>query len=218
MVRLYFPEEFYASHFLGQILVCVSTISQPCQILISSAIPSGTYSHPVMLTLVLLLLLLFYFFRVFHICDSLWVFAEVRVIASLVRSPAHCGSLNGLDSSPDFQLFQSSYQTFGIVFSAPIGISVTRMFQSFFNSLATSKNLFVFSLSLIFTLWSAGTENSTRWHFFLISPRSVLLTKIRWFWFMHVPFGSIVKSWFLTQFPVNHLSYPVVLSLVFLLC
>ena len=43
-----------------------------------------------------------------------------------------------------------------------IGIIVTYMFHSFFNSLARSRYLSVFSHSFSFILWSAGTAKSTR--------------------------------------------------------
>ena len=42
-----------------------------------------------------------------------------------------------------------------------IGIIVTCMFHSFFNSLARSRYLSFFSHSFIFILWSAGTAKST---------------------------------------------------------
>ena len=42
-----------------------------------------------------------------------------------------------------------------------IGIIVTFMFHSFFNSLARSRYLFLFSHSFSFILWSAGTAKST---------------------------------------------------------
>ena len=45
--------------------------------------------------------------------------------------------------------------------SITIGITVTFMFHSFISSLTRSKYLSFFSLSLIFTQWSAGTANST---------------------------------------------------------
>ena len=50
-----------------------------------------------------------------------------------------------------------------IVPRAPIAksITITFMFCSFFNSLARSRYLSFFSLSLNFCLWSAGTEKST---------------------------------------------------------
>ena len=52
------------------------------------------------------------------------------------------------------------------VSNAPItiGIIVTFMFHSFFNSLARSKYLSFFSLSSNFILWSAGTANLTILH------------------------------------------------------
>ena len=50
-----------------------------------------------------------------------------------------------------------------IVPNAPItiGTIVTFMFHSFFDSLARSKYLSLFSLSFRFVLWSAGTAKST---------------------------------------------------------
>ena len=50
-----------------------------------------------------------------------------------------------------------------IVPTAPItiGIIVTFMFHSFFNSLARSRYLYLFSHSSNFTLWSAGTTKFT---------------------------------------------------------
>ena len=42
-----------------------------------------------------------------------------------------------------------------------IGIIVTCMFHRFFNSLARSRHLFLFSHSFSFILWSAGTAKST---------------------------------------------------------
>ena len=63
----------------------------------------------------------------------------------------HCCGLDGLDSSSDLQFFQSSFQALE---SAPtiIGITVNLMFHSFFSSSTRSKNLFIFPLSLSFTL------------------------------------------------------------------
>ena len=37
------------------------------------------------------------------------------------------------------------------------------------------------------------------------------------FWFGHVPFGSLEKFQFLRQFPVDHLSFPVVSTFIHLL-
>ena len=51
-----------------------------------------------------------------------------------------------------------------------IGIIVTFMFYSFFNSLARSRHLSFFSHSFSFILWSAGTAKSTilKIHFFFV--------------------------------------------------
>ena len=71
---------------------------------------------------------------------------------------------------------------------APITISiiVTFMFHSFFNSLARSRYLSLFSHSFSFILWSAGTAKSTilqilfYFIFLLIIIRSGLRVEIRW--------------------------------------
>ena len=63
-----------------------------------------------------------------------------------------------------------------------IGIIVTCMFLSFFNSLARSMYLSFFSHSFSFILWSAGTAKSTLLQvlfFLLIIIRSGLLAEIR---------------------------------------
>ena len=59
--------------------------------------------------------------------------------------------------------FSSWYQSFCGCSKTPItiGIIVTFMFHSFFNSLARSRCLSFFSLSFNFTRWSAGTAKST---------------------------------------------------------
>ena len=75
-----------------------------------------------------------------------------------------------------------------IVPKAPIitGTIVTFMFHSFFNSLAWSRYLSLFSHSFRFILWSAGTAKLTIlqiifFFFFLVNVRSGLLAGIRWF-------------------------------------
>ena len=64
-----------------------------------------------------------------------------------------------------------------------IGITVTFMFHSFFSSLAKCRNWSLFSLSLSFTFWSAGTAKSTIRQvlfFFLTIPRPGRLAEVRW--------------------------------------
>ena len=64
-----------------------------------------------------------------------------------------------------------------------IGIIVTFMFHSFFNSLARSRYLSLFSHFFSFILWSAGTAKSTIlqiFFFLLIIIRSGLWAEIRW--------------------------------------
>ena len=70
-----------------------------------------------------------------------------------------------------------------------IGIIVTFMFLSFFNSLARFRYLSFFSLSFIFILWSVRTAKSAilqvlSFFFLLIIIRSGLLAEIRWTIFM----------------------------------
>ena len=75
-----------------------------------------------------------------------------------------------------------------IVPNAPItiGTIVTFMFHSFFNSLARSRYLSLFSHSFRFILWSAGTAKSSIlqvlffFFFLLIIIKSGLLAGIRW--------------------------------------
>ena len=71
------------------------------------------------------------------------------------------------------------FKPLGTIPSIPTTTSntVTLMFHSFFSSLARSKYLFLFSLSLIFILWSVGTAKSTRLQvlfFLLINTRCVI--------------------------------------------
>ena len=80
-----------------------------------------------------------------------------------------------------------------------IGIIVTFMFHSFFNSLARSKYLSIFSHSFSFILWSAGTAKSTIlqilfFFFFLIIIRSGLLAEIRWSMCMSKSHRSLCAS------------------------
>ena len=64
-----------------------------------------------------------------------------------------------------------------------IGIIVTFKFHRFFNSLARSRFLSLFSHSFSFILWSAGyskVDNFSDFFFFLIIIRSGLLVEIWW--------------------------------------
>ena len=65
-----------------------------------------------------------------------------------------------------------------------IGIIVTCMFHSFFNSLARSKYLSFFSHSFSFILWSAGTTKSTilQVFFLRIYPTSISWWSFTEFW------------------------------------
>ena len=77
-----------------------------------------------------------------------------------------------------------------------IGIIVTFMYHSFFNSLARSRNLSFFSHSFSFILWLAGIAKSTilQVHFLLIIIRSGLLAEIRWSVYMSKSHRSLCVS------------------------
>ena len=79
-------------------------------------------------------------------------------------SVLQCCNLESIDSSPDFQFFQSLSDTLGTVPSASTttGNTVTVILHIFFNPLARSRYLSFFLLSFSFTLWSAGMAKSTR--------------------------------------------------------
>ena len=85
--------------------------------------------------------------------------------------------------------------------SITIGIIVTFMFHRFFNSLARSRYLSLFSHSFSFILWSAATAKSTVFQIFffffflfLIIIRSGLLAEIRWSVFMSKSHRSLCVS------------------------
>ena len=124
----------------------------------------------------------------------------------------------------------------GIVPSAPftIGITNTFMFRSCFRSQARSWNLFFVLLSFIFALWSTGMAKFTiKFSFLLTITESdrlagiriyVCISKNREFCVSHPPWqipgcayitcsqGQVKK--FLVQFPVDHLTYPVMSILI----
>ena len=81
-------------------------------------------------------------------------------------------------SSPLYKPLETIPSTLAIV-----SITVTFMFHSFLRSLVSSKQLSLFLLSFIFTLWSIGTLKSTRRQFFssfwLIITRAGCLAGIR---------------------------------------
>ena len=121
-----------------------------------------------------------------------------------------------------------------------IGLTITFIFHSFFNSQAKSRYLSFFLLSFNFTLQSARTAKSTIWQvlfFLLIIIRSGCLVEIRWsicvsksqrslcvsFFrtdsgVVSIPFVRIVKSKFLAQFPVHNLAHPIASSFILFLC
>ena len=107
------------------------------------------------------------------------------------------------------------------------------MSHSFFTSIARFEYFSIFSFFLLFTLWSAGTAKSTTLQilfFLLINIRYSLLANMRWsvciskskwilwgqifldrFWFVQIPFVSMVKLSTLAQFPVSYSVLPTFL-------
>ena len=86
-----------------------------------------------------------------------------------------------------------------------IAIIVTFMFHSFFNSLARSRYLSLFSHSFSFILWSAGTAKlrfcwfSFFFFFLLIIISSGLLAEIRWSVCSFRVFHISVSWWVFTE-------------------
>ena len=107
-----------------------------------------------------------------------------------------------------------------------IGINVPFMFHSFFNSLARSRYLSFFLVSFNFTLWSAGTVESSILHvLFFVDYYMVWLSGrdsvIRFY--VKIPLAfvcliRIVQFTFLAQFPMDHPANPGVSSLILFQC
>ena len=81
------------------------------------------------------------------------------ILADLNNSVVWMVSI-GLFISKSFRLYANPLVTVPRA-SITIGITVSFIFHSFFNSLARFRYLYFFSLSFNFTLWSAGTAKST---------------------------------------------------------
>ena len=132
--------------------------------------------------------------RVFHISFSWWSSTGVWVIASHFQvSNTLLGILVVLNNAVVWIVStrpptsKSSTPFNNLLVTVPktpitIGIIVTFMFHSFFNSLARSRYLYFFSYSFSFILWPAGTAKSTMLQILLflllIIIRSGLLAKI----------------------------------------
>ena len=122
--------------------------------------------------------------------------------------------------------------------SAPtiIGINVTFMFHNFLvlwqiPSICLSFRFLWFSLFYARTVKSVGSLFSFLFSQLLIGP--VFWPRVGdlfisqnpnefcipqdWFWFMRIPFASIIKFQFLAPFPVDHFSHRVVSGILFFL-
>ena len=146
-----------------------------------------------------MIILYYYYYYYYNPCEFFFTpvltFIGVWVTAGLLRSPHVFFSILANFNNVVIQMvsihpliFNSSNplsKPLKTVPSTPVpsAITVTFMFHNFFSSLAKSKYLSLFSLSLFFTLWSAWTAKSTIQQvlfFLLISTRSGLLVGIRW--------------------------------------
>ena len=114
--------------------------------------------------------------RAFHISVSRWFFTGVWMTASLLKSPQVSRTLLSIltvlnnavvwmvSTRPSTSKSSSPFSNpLVTVPNAPItiGVIVTYMFHSFFNSLARSRYLSFFSHSFNFILWSAEIAKST---------------------------------------------------------
>ena len=155
--------------------------------------------------------------------------------------------MDGLGSYSDFQLFSSLTKSLGNVPSVAItiGITVTFMFHNFFFFLVLWQDLvslFVYFDLKLYGLPGRQSQLVSRlsfsfsfFFFFLITTMSDLLAGIRrsicistsqkilcvflcdGFWFVHIPFGNMIKFQFLAQFPMDPLPHPVMFTFVLLL-
>ena len=89
------------------------------------------------------------------------VFSGFRDSSQYSSQSQQCYRLNDLDSSSDFQLqVPPLFQAFGNCSKYLNNNTITLMFHNlFFSSLFKSKNLSLFYLSLIFTLFSLGWDS-----------------------------------------------------------
>ena len=69
---------------------------------------------------------------------------------------------------------------------------------------------------LLLTITRSGRLAEIRWSFFYIkiSEKFVRIILQDWFQVVHIPFFRMVKFQFFAQFRVDHLSYPVMSSLI----
>ena len=114
-----------------------------------------------------------------------WSFTGVRVTASLHRPPGVFlvfWPISTMLQSGWSWFFLFPFQAFGDHSKYTNYNWYHPHVPQFFQFSGMVQDLFIFSFSFIFTLWSTETENSTKWQilFFFSNTRSDLLTKIRW--------------------------------------
>ena len=89
--------------------------------------------------------------------------------------------------------------------------SLSRAFSALWQDIGIYLSIYF----LLLSLWSAETTKSSD-RAWLISENVTHLIFLDRFWFVHILFVSMVKFESLALFPVDHLSHPVMPSLVFL--
>ena len=104
--------------------------------------------------------------------------SQVSKVFQYSSRSQQCCSLDGADPSSDFQLFQSPFQVFEDCSKrANYNWYPPPIFHNLLRSLARSKYLYLFSLSLNFTQWSARRAEFSR--------RQVVL------FFSHISLGQV---------------------------
>ena len=102
--------------------------------------------------------------RVFHISMSWWSFAGVSRTLLSILAVLNNAVVCKVSTRPPTSMSSSPFSNPLVTVpraQITIGIIITFMFHSFFNSLARSSYLSFFSHSFSFILWSAGTTKST---------------------------------------------------------
>ena len=106
-------------------------------------------------------------------------------------------------------------------FQFPSKVQVLILLFTFFQFLSVVSKVHNSASSLFFVdynkVWLCGWDQVICLYF-KIPKKFVHLILQERCWVVHIPFIHMVKFKFLAQFPLNHLSYPVVSSLILFLC
>ena len=184
---------------------------------------------------------------VLHTSFSWWSFIGVWVTANLFRYQGHLWvflPIPTMHVSKWLRLFLNfpfvpiPYPSFWRLFHAH-QLQLVSPLHLFSYFLERFKYLYILSISFV-TLWSGGTVKSIWWKFLFFSFTVIKAWSSGWDWMMclhlkitenvlrrifldrfrllDIPFNSMVKVSSLAQFPVDHLSHPIVPFLLLVLC